>query len=346
MIYLINSAGYDTYGNYIDLLKIGYTGDDKLKIRFNTYQYHNPTCKLLYTIPNCSEDDEAKLQYYFREYLLQKDLASSINSNEWFNYSEDIIKFFKTHITKSSLSDLEDVPGDKRKDFREFRLEVNKIVDYVLNIRLLDGSITPDDAAKQKDNLINNIIDKNRLRTISGVWRYVNKVFNIYSPEINDLEEDVRDFISKFNYYRQYTQKMKFLCESLESFTNNQISIILSQIPIEYSTYYNILGPERIKSLSYQKIRLSMECNNLVNNSSITKENIALEFKKMFLINNKYTLSEIKKIISNIYSNLGLNKSPKAVDILEYFDVLRTRAKDSTGTFVAAYKILKLKDNE
>ena len=344
MIYLIKSAGYDTNSNYIDLLKIGYTGDDKLKIRFNTYQYHNPTCKLLYTIPDCNEDDEAKLQYYFREYLLQKDLVSSINSNEWFNYSEDIINFFKTHTTKSSLSDLEDVPGDKKKDFREFRSEVNKIVDYVLNIRLLDGSITSDDAAKQKDNLASNIIDKKRLRTISSVWRYVNKVFNIYSPEINDLEEDVRDFISKFNYYKQYTQKMKFLCESLESLTDNQISIILSQIPIDYSTYYITLGPDRVKTFGYQKSKLILECNKILNNSTISDTDVKNEFINVFKIGNKYILSNVKIMISELYKRVGLNKTPKAVDILDYFEVLRTRAKDESGKFVAAYKILKLKE--
>lgn len=322
MIYLIKSAGYDTNDNYIDLLKIGYTGDNKLKIRFNTYQYHNPTCKLLYTIPDCNEDDEAKLQYYFREYLLQKDLVSSINSSEWFNYSEDIINFFKTHTTKSSLSDLKDVPEDKRKDFREFRLEVNKIVDYVLNVRLLDGSITPDDAAKQKDNLVNNIIDKNRLRTISSVWRYVNKVFNIYSSEINDLDEDVRDFMSKFNYYRQYTQKMKFLCESLESFTNNQISIILSQIPIEYSTYYTVLGPTKIKALNYQKSKLDNALSDKI--SLVIGKTGELIFNK-FKIGDKLSNAEIKERLKKLYEKHNIKSTPKATDLQIVFEVKKNK---------------------
>ena len=342
MIYLIKSAGYDTNDNYIDLLKIGYTGDDKLKTRFNTYQYHNPTCKLLYTIPDCNEDDEAKLQYYFREYLLQKDLVSPINSNEWFNYSEDIINFFKTHTTKSSLSDLEDIPGDKKKDFREFKLEVNKIIDYVLNTKLLDGSITPDDAAKQKDNLVNNIIDKNRLRSISSVWRYVNKVFNIYSPEINDLEEDVRDFISKFNYYRQYTQKMKFLCESLESLTNNQISIILSQIPIDYSTYYLALGVDKIKARGYKRGELEKELQ-LLRETRIGKS-LNLVVLSNFKIGDRLTLLAIKTKLKDLFKENGLQTVPKAKILEEFFEVKKTKVKNSEGKFVDGYELLKLKE--
>lgn len=58
MIYLIKSSGYDENDNYIDLLKIGYTEDNNKDKRFQLYKLHNPTCKVLYEIPDLPEDIE------------------------------------------------------------------------------------------------------------------------------------------------------------------------------------------------------------------------------------------------------------------------------------------------
>lgn len=58
MIYLIKSAGYNEKGDFIHLLKIGYTEDSKKDKRFQLYKLHNPTCKVLYEIPNLPEDIE------------------------------------------------------------------------------------------------------------------------------------------------------------------------------------------------------------------------------------------------------------------------------------------------
>lgn len=60
MIYLIKSASYNESENYIDLLKIGYTEDSSKDKRFQLYKLHNPTCKILYEIPDLPEDIERK----------------------------------------------------------------------------------------------------------------------------------------------------------------------------------------------------------------------------------------------------------------------------------------------
>lgn len=58
MIYLIKSAGYDENENLIHFLKIGYTEDSSKDKRFQLYKLHNPTCKVLYEIPDLPEDIE------------------------------------------------------------------------------------------------------------------------------------------------------------------------------------------------------------------------------------------------------------------------------------------------
>lgn len=53
MIYLIECEGRnETY------YKIGYTKDSNFERRLDTYKLHNPFCKLLYIIPDATEDHE------------------------------------------------------------------------------------------------------------------------------------------------------------------------------------------------------------------------------------------------------------------------------------------------
>lgn len=89
MIYLIKSAGYGKDNNYIDLLKIGYTEDTKKEGRFNAYKLHNPTCKILYELPELTEEDEKNIQYKFRKYLYID------YGREWFEYNDEIVNFLK-----------------------------------------------------------------------------------------------------------------------------------------------------------------------------------------------------------------------------------------------------------
>ena len=155
------------------------------------------------------------------------------------------------------------------------------------------------------------------------------------------LSNSIRNFIIQFNYYKQYVQKMKFLCES--ELDKKQLSLVLTQIPIEYSTHYNILGPDRLKSLSYRRCDIEKECSKVLEyQPGSDKEKIIYS---NFSIGDKLTLQEIKETLKNLYLENNIKSSPKAVDLLNYFEVMKTRAKDKeTGKFVAAYKILKIKE--
>lgn len=85
MIYLIKSAGYDENENLIHLLKIGYTEDNNKDKRFQLYKLHNPTCKILYEIPDLPEDIEKKIQYKFRG------LKYNEYGNEWFYLIKELL---------------------------------------------------------------------------------------------------------------------------------------------------------------------------------------------------------------------------------------------------------------
>jgi hypothetical protein len=97
MIYLIRSSAYDETNDIFSfILKIGYTKDGvAAQKRFENYNGHNPTCKVLFKIPNGTRRQEGALHEYFKEFR--------IYNREWYEYREEIVEFFKTHTTAESL---------------------------------------------------------------------------------------------------------------------------------------------------------------------------------------------------------------------------------------------------
>ena len=344
MIYLIKSFSYTEDKGYFDLLKIGYTGDNNYKSRLMTYRYHNPTCELLYIIPEATEVDEDNLQYYFRDYQF---IHNSFSSSEWFYYKDEIVDYFKTHTTRESLSSLPNSPSNKRSAFREYRREVVDIVKYVLNVRFIEGSIDVLDSFRQIDNMVDHIIDELHIRTISRVWEYVKDTFGILPKEINSIEDnelrnEVGDFMVKFGKAKFYTDKMRLLCES--GLSEKALSLVLKQIPLDYSTYYIALGPSKIKSLSYQKSRLVSESNKILNNTKISDDVIKDSFLKVFKLGSRITLSEAKSLISNIYLELGLNKTARAKDLEQFFEVKLVKIPKMDKR-ADGYEIISKKEN-
>lgn len=171
-------------------------------------------------------------------------------------------------------------------------------------------------------------------------FRVLNQIL-LEGYTIDPIVEEINNFMINFNSVRYFTDKMRLLCEA--DISKKALDIIFRQIHVDYYTYYNTLGPDKIKALSYQKSKLDLEYSKLINNSKLEFNNIKEGFINTFKVGDKYTLSNIKKMITELYREIGLDKTPKAVDILDYFEVLKTRAKDDSGKFVAAYKILSLK---
>lgn len=147
-------------------------------------------------------------------------------------------------------------------------------------------------------------------------------------------------FISKFNMLSQFPDKMKLLCES--DLDNDVLLSVLEQVPIEYKTYYLAFGPERLRATGYQKYRLDKEYNKSVYDINERRDKIYSEFK----VGDKISLSEIKQRLSNIYSGIEYSGSPKATDLLDYFEIKEIKVYqeiDGSKKRVKAYELLSTK---
>lgn len=341
MIYLIETTYYNKDNSKIvDLLKIGYTSDDSLSKRLSLYKLHNPLCKLLFTIPNGTEEDEKKLHIKFKKFLYPD------YGREWFVYDEEIINFFSSHLTYELL----------QQDINEIELlhgntyvksgYMKSVIDQIYKSKVNSKELTLDQAVTE---LHHTLKDLKGCSSFEKFWEYVHTKFNIteeevsvYAPDSSLTSTEAVKFLIKFDSYTQFTDKMKLLCESVLS--DEEINSILNLIPIDYKNYYTVLGPNRIKSLSYQRSKLKIEYNKLKgdqsNSSKLTEIIIST-----FIVGNRYTKVFIKQKLTEIYNTLGIHSSPKAVDLENYFEVKKVQITNKdTGKKDHGYEIISKKE--
>jgi hypothetical protein len=277
MIYLILSAAFDPIDSnkFIKILKIGFSEDLSYDNRITSYKNHNPSCKILNTIPCGDRQDEANLHGYFRKYR--------IFNKEWYEYNDEILDFFNTHTTKESLSELPYTPH--RKDRKS--------------------------AKRQTLDKIQEEIDS---RGITG---------------------ELKIFLESFYCKKEFGSRLKAICDLSEEDRNIVFDILPDQ---DYKRFYEAVGPERCRALSYNKTEISRELKNIkLDRTDIVSEKILTTF----LPGDKLTKAEIKNKLANIYSDLGYTKTSKASDLEEYF-ILRSCliSNPETGKRDAGFEII------
>ena len=109
-----------------------------------------------------------------------------------------------------------------------------------------------------------------------------------------------------------------------------------------YSKYYYSIPKERASALKYRKGNLEKEYSG---NKTVNLDYIVEEIKSKFIPGDRYSKSEIKETLRTIYETNGYNKTPKASDLEEYFDIKLCKVLDkATGKQDNGFLIIKLKD--
>ena len=172
-------------------------------------------------------------------------------------------------------------------------------------------------------------------------FRIINHINSSGKYDFDPIMSEVDDFMIKFRSVPYFTDKMKLLCES--GLSEKALSLVLKQVPIDYSTYYFTLGSERMRTFGYQKSKLEKEY-------ILTKENsfggtLCKVILSNFKLGDRLTLAEIKETLKNLYKENNINSSPKARILENYFNVKKTKVKNSEGKFVDGYELLSKKEN-
>ena len=167
-------------------------------------------------------------------------------------------------------------------------------------------------------------------------------VFNALREEENNFTDEVENFLRQFESFGQFTDKMKFLCES--GFIGRDLDDILNCVPMIFKNYYITLGPDKIRNLQYKNSVLSAEYERIKNNQQ-NSSNLEELIYSVFQIGEKYLKSDIKNMLSDIYNKSEIKLTAKATDLEKYFEVRAGKITNKiTGKRDHYYEILKKKE--
>ena len=130
------------------------------------------------------------------------------------------------------------------------------------------------------------------------------------------LKDTVDRKIDEFNSYPTFVEKMKCVCTT--GFNEKEQEYFLNQIPIQFGGFYNILGPERCRTLKYRRDMLLVETSALINKG---KNELRMDIYSAFPVGSKFSRQKIKQRLGEIYQKHNINKTPKAIDIKEFFEM-------------------------
>ena len=171
-------------------------------------------------------------------------------------------------------------------------------------------------------------------------FRVANQINSSSKYDIDPATEEVNNFLLQFENFTQFPDKMKLLCEF--GLSERALDIVLSQIPIEYKTFYVSLGPDRIKANCYKKGELNKELKRQL--ESTTGGIIGQVILSNFNVGDRISVSDIKQKLKNLYLINNIKSSPKAVELFNYFEIKKTKVKSLDGSkFVDGYEILNIK---
>lgn len=340
MVYLIYVNHFDKEENeLLELLKIGYTADNRKEIRYQSYKLHYPPFKVLYEIPYANTLDEKRLQKYFQEFKY------SDYGLEWFKYDQSIIDYFNTHTTKDSLSDLGEICTTDRSKLWKFRNYVRDVATNIVNYKITQGEVILGEAERQIEIIVSDVNDYKRIRAKVKLFNYLKDTYHVTEDILNYGEEiddpDILDFIRKFESKSLFPEKMKLLCEC--NLSEDTIKVILDLLPIVFKNYYVTLGKTRIKSLNYRKNFLDKECSRLKGNQENSGKLKDLIYDKVE-VGKKYTKQYLKELLAQIYVEAGIKEAPKSTALEEYFELKKIQTTNKeTGKRDNGFLIVGIK---
>ena len=147
--------------------------------------------------------------------------------------------------------------------------------------------------------------------------------FTVFSTVHNTLTRDdivnheVSEFLGIYIGLTTIYDKLKLLCEY--GLSQDAINIVLGQISDsdEIKSYYITLGPQRLKGMGYHITKIKKALGIVTFSDELLDATIYNEFK----VGDKITLSGIKDRLGYLYKSISYDKTPKATDLENYFEV-------------------------
>lgn len=338
MLYLVKS--YFPMGKFI--YKVGFSEDSNIKIRLDKYFYTSPGSEVI-SLRQGDEMLEDLIHYYL--YYLGYRYQKNGRLDEWFIGNSEVLSIF--HISRESLE--RKIWKHRDKIFDKDKVKCKTSLDYKLFKYLY---------LKNKDSFIGVLIDLDKFKKpFRTKAKLVDSIFwGIYSKDLQletklkylsnwissgDYEIAFQNFIHEFEETNRFSEKLQIYCEYLDYYKD--IKIVFDNIRTfvkepEYQKFYDFYGTSGCKSKEFVKKNLEKGFINNIREDSITINSI-------FNIGVSYTKKDIKQKLKDIYSSLGISKTPKATDLEKYFVIDEVKISNpETGKRENGFKIISKKE--
>ena len=221
----------------------------------------------------------------------------------------------------------------KSANYRDNYIAVNKVI----NSQTGDVILKP---------VINQLVLVNEIRAFQIQQVDYKDRFSVFSSVHSKLTPDDivnRDVTRFFCIYDTLTtmhDKLKMLCE-YNFISDIELNIVLGQIADsdEVKSYYLALGPKKLKALTYSKTYIKKELGIVTFSKELLINTITLNFNP----GEKYSLSDLKVKLGNLYNSINYDATPKASDIENYFDVksvvMYEKKEDGTRKQIRGYEL-------
>ena len=168
----------------------------------------------------------------------------------------------------------------------------------------------------QKFNYQNGVIVKKLLQD-SSFDVSENQTYAVYQEQLKHLIKK-EPFVDRMQAYCGYRAKQGLI-------VNLAMSTLESKYP-ELRYYYEALGADRIKALNYKEKKLLNEIHIMK-----TKNKIRHELHGIIHIGDRILTTDIQQTLHDVYDRLGIDKSPKAADLNEFFEIHPVKIPTANG---------------
>lgn len=324
-------------------VKFGFTEnfDDRMKRGYSAY-YGEEGYQILHIYKGdfTREVDETIIKQYLKKY--------SLFGSEWFKCCKEVLEFFNTYDTSEKL----------KKRVRELPFKTPSGSYYRVNIALLkfieEKLINKNDflyRVQQEGKLIKTLREYNhedQLKYIINTYQVNEEELRAYIKEFENLYTSIDPAIIKlayeFNELGDSGKKLSMLAKlnDIEGITESDINSFLELIQPKYKEYYIVMGPKFIKQFSCKEAEINREWVKLKSNNTIKNE-IDSEILKIFKPGERYSKSDIKSMLGNLYEKLGYHKTAKATDLEALFTLKLVKVVEKDGKKSNGFELLEKK---
>ena len=278
--------------------------------------------------------DEATV--YFK-YLLDKNKVNKKSFDERIDW--------KLNKTGNLLTIFDETRNVLKGDLSETYQKITKAFNYRDDYVAVNVEEDPETGGPKLIPVINNLVLVSERRAFDMQQTEYADRFTVFNEvgkvsTIEAMNDKVSEFFEEYELRDSRQRKLKFLCESFDSFDNKEWRYILDNLTeIHFKEYIEVLGLDECKAQAYNTSLLNKKLDILSFDKEKLKDDIYNEFK----VGQTYPNTYAKLKLGEIYKKNNFRATPKASDLGEYFDTKPGKTKDETDKWINGICIVNKK---